>query len=141
MKSSDSLSLISPALVKAQGAFTIVDRTKRGHNNSYSYAPLDQYIVLLLHRSGQWITSDWLPIPAPPGNRLTNVAQEMGMAVTYAKRYALCAFLGLSTADEDTDAATPQQKKGNDKPQQPQQKEQTYHTTGTVNGTDGGQDW
>jgi len=38
-----------------------------------------------------------------PGNANNN-AQNMGMALTYAKRYALCMALGLTITDEDTDA-------------------------------------
>lgn len=50
----------------------------------------------LLHSSGQNISSDYpLPKDATP--------QQMGSAITYAKRYALCAMLGL-VADEDEDA-------------------------------------
>lgn len=37
-----------------------------------------------------------------PAN-LTGKPQEIGSAITYAKRYALCAMLGLIVADEDDD--------------------------------------
>lgn len=33
----------------------------------------------------------------------TNSAQQAGVALTYAKRYALCAAFGIVTAEEDTD--------------------------------------
>ena len=36
----------------------------------------------------------------------TNAAQNLGASITYMKRYALCAILGIS-ADEDTDAVLP----------------------------------
>ncbi len=53
----------------------------------------------LLHVSGQWIECEY-PVCA------THVDQQrMGSALTYAKRYALCALLGVA-ADEDNDGAT-----------------------------------
>lgn len=86
----------------------------------------DDYSVntMLLHSSGQWISSR-LRMPVN-----TNVAdaQTIGAAITYAKRYAFCAILGI-VADDDNDAneacgnlftkqqAQPQQKR---QPQQPQ---------------------
>ncbi len=53
----------------------------------------------LVHASGQWIECEY-PVCA------INVDhQRMGSALTYAKRYALCALLGVA-ADEDNDGAT-----------------------------------
>jgi hypothetical protein len=53
----------------------------------------------LLHVSGQWIECEY-PVCA------THIDQQrMGSALTYAKRYALCALLGVA-ADEDNDGAT-----------------------------------
>jgi hypothetical protein len=46
--------------------------------------------------SGETITGDY-PIPS------TN-PQTMGGAITYARRYALCAVLGIAPADDDDDA-------------------------------------
>ena len=51
----------------------------------------------LRHRSGQSIDGDY---PLPSGN-----PQTMGGAITYARRYALCAVLGLAPAEDDDDAA------------------------------------
>lgn len=45
------------------------------------------------------------PLPAliktKSGNDAQNVAQQMGSAYTYAKRYAMCAALGIVTGDDD----------------------------------------
>ncbi len=50
----------------------------------------------LLHASGQWIVSEYpLPMTAKP--------QELGSALTYARRYSLSAIAGIA-ADEDDDA-------------------------------------
>ena len=51
----------------------------------------------LRHLSGQSIDGDY---PLPSGN-----PQTMGGAITYARRYALCAVLGLAPAEDDDDAA------------------------------------
>lgn len=53
-------------------------------------------ITTLLHSSGEWIGGVY-PIKAKD-----NSAQALGGAITYARRYALGAMLGL-TADEDDD--------------------------------------
>jgi len=48
------------------------------------------------HPSGEFVTGDY---PLPSGN-----PQTMGGAITYARRYALCAVLGLAPAEDDADA-------------------------------------
>ena len=50
----------------------------------------------LLHTSGQWIASEH---PLPMAGR----PQEIGSALTYARRYSLSALIGIA-ADEDDDA-------------------------------------
>jgi hypothetical protein len=57
----------------------------------------------LLHTSGQWIASEH---PLPMSGR----PQEIGSALTYARRYSLSALIGIA-ADEDDDANAAQ--KGN----------------------------
>lgn len=53
-------------------------------------------VTRLLHSSGQWISGEYL-LPA-------NVSpQQLGSALTYAKRYSLAAIVGISS-DEDDDA-------------------------------------
>lgn len=54
--------------------------------------------TMLVHISGEWIESDSItmrPTKSDP--------QGIGSATTYARRYGLCAFLGLSTGDVDDD--------------------------------------
>ncbi len=51
----------------------------------------------LLHTSGEWMESEPYSLMASSA-----IAQEIGSATTYAKRYSLSAFLGLG-ADEDDD--------------------------------------
>lgn len=53
--------------------------------------------TLLMHSSGEWIESDPLVLKADKAT-----AQGAGSAITYARRYALAAVLGLAS-DEDDD--------------------------------------
>jgi hypothetical protein len=54
-----------------------------------------------LHRSGQYVTS--APIRLPVGD----TAQATGSAISYGRRYALMAVLGLATEDDDGASAAP----------------------------------
>lgn len=57
--------------------------------------------TLLLHTSGEWLSSDLLVTPIKP-----NDPQAAGSALTYARRYALSALLGIcSEEDDDAEAA------------------------------------
>ena len=67
----------------------------------------------LIHaESGEWISSTTV-IPLPK-----NDPQGMGSAITYARRYSLCAMLGIVTEDDDANAACghPQNSKPQRKP-------------------------
>jgi hypothetical protein len=138
---------IAAALAKAQGAFSNPERnkmvrvaTRAGATYTFTYATLDaimdmvrgplsanglavshvlvsdesgwRCITRLLHSSGQSIEC---PVPVLVDQDAN--AQGWGSAITYAKRYGLCALLAI-TADEDDDgnaasanAATEQAKK------------------------------
>lgn len=52
--------------------------------------------TLLVHESGEWIESDPLVLKADKAT-----AQGAGSAITYARRYALSALLGISSEDDD----------------------------------------
>jgi hypothetical protein len=54
-------------------------------------------ITTLIHSSGQWLRSAW---PITP---VKNDPQGIGSAVTYARRYAYCAIIGVASGDEDDD--------------------------------------
>ena len=55
--------------------------------------------TLLLHTSGEWISSDW------PVCQLseTSAPRRMGAALTYARRYALFTMVGIA-GEDDLDA-------------------------------------
>src|SRR5882757_6299469 len=53
--------------------------------------------TLLAHASGEWISSEWPVCP------LGDTAHRMGAALTYARRYALFALVGIA-GEDDLDA-------------------------------------
>lgn len=116
------------ALSKAQGSFESVkkDRTAKAGSYEYHYADLAQVLdavrkalsenglalvqatnfteggafVLesrLMHTSGQWVAASW-PLPVQANS------QQLGSALTYARRYTASALLGIA-AEEDDDGA------------------------------------
>ena len=155
MKQSESVKGLLESLVKAQAEFTTLPKDKSGYG--YKYTDLDTVITYvrpvlaryslgflqslttidggknaittrLFSSTGEYL-EDTIALPDVQVGK-TNAAQNMGAAITYMKRYALCAVLGISS-DEDVDAAEPHkeqsaprvQTKPNTKPQEqkPQQ--------------------
>jgi ERF superfamily len=55
--------------------------------------------TLLAHASGEWISSDWPVCPISE----TSAPHRMGAALTYARRYALFALVGIA-GEDDLDA-------------------------------------
>src|SRR5437660_10966269 len=55
--------------------------------------------TLLAHASGKWISSDWPVCPISE----TATPHRMGAALTYARRYALFALVGIA-GEDDRDA-------------------------------------
>lgn len=116
-----------PEIVKDQTANV---PTKTGGSYRYSYADLSSITKIalpVLQQHGLVFTSGpdvidgnfvlrWslihvhsaeqrdgaYPLP-PPGQR---TAQEVGGAITYGRRYAFCAVLGITPTDDDDDART-----------------------------------
>lgn len=117
-----ALSAAQPELKAPKKEKTAKVSTKDGGSYSYSYADLgdviecyrgplarhglsvvqpmrvqDGHIVLvtkLIHDSGEWIASEY---PVAPFQR----PQEQGSAITYARRYAVSALLGIAAEDDD----------------------------------------
>lgn len=131
MTQSENVKSLLGALTKAQAEFVTLPKDKTGYG--YKYTDLDTVITTvrpilarhglgfmqslttqdgknalatrLFNAEGEYI-EDTVQLPEIAMAK-TNAAQNMGAAITYMKRYALCALLGISS-DEDTDAATPQ---------------------------------
>ncbi len=69
---------------------------------------LDEYTIepntvgvqtMLMHSSGEWIMSNFfMPVTAGKG---MSPAQAAGSVITYARRYALAAILGIAQTDND----------------------------------------
>lgn len=74
--------------------------------------------TMLMHSSGQYMTSDPLILPAENFSKFN--AQTIGSSITYGRRYSLSAMLGI--ASEDDDDANGQSLK--DDKQQPKQQQQ-----------------
>lgn len=119
---------IFAAVVALQSEINNPKKSKQGHG--YKYAELAQIIELsreplatnglavaqyctaidgqsylvtqMIHSSGQWLRG-YYPLEKA-GMRAVNDAQQMGAAMTYARRYNLAAILGV--AQEDDDAAS-----------------------------------
>jgi hypothetical protein len=66
-------------------------------------SPHDHGVLMqtrLTHKSGEWIEDDGLFVPATKSD-----AQGFGSALTYARRYGLCAMVGIAPEDDDGNAA------------------------------------
>ena len=89
---SDGLNIIRKTLGQHEIATlqsTLVDQT----------AGLIRLKTVLAHSSGEWISSDW---PVCPLDDLAS-PKRMGAALTYARRYALFALVGIA-GEDDLDA-------------------------------------
>jgi len=127
---SDSVGKIAEAIVAVQRTLTTVLKTDQVNAGKlhYRFAPLRAIVDLLrprlaehglaivqlvhvhpeggpvlvselLHTSGEWVRAVH-PLLGP-----MQTAQAMGSAITYARRYSLCALLGVVTDDDDDGAA------------------------------------
>jgi hypothetical protein len=138
---------LAAALVDALPALTVIDKSRRatiekksGGSFSYEYADVADIVratrpilaehgivaltpvhdhgtglactVVFLHSSGERM--DFGPFPFPHGND----ARATGSMVTYHRRYALVAALGMAVGDEDDDgaAAVPRSNSGPTEP-------------------------
>jgi hypothetical protein len=59
-----------------------------------------ELVTMLLHSSGQWISSRY---PIKP---VKDDPQGMGSAITYGRRYSLMALVGIAPEDDDGNAAS-----------------------------------
>ena len=130
METSTDIGELAGALAKAQAGLgkLVASKTANAGTYTYAYADLGQaleacrgalsehgiavvqepstangqgieMITLLVHSSGQWMRSAPLFMPSKSG------AQDVGSAITYARRYQLLAMVGLAPEDDDGAAA------------------------------------
>jgi len=130
MKTSETLTKIAPALVKALSEMTGAAKDSKNPHFKNSYASLEAVIdaarpvlasnglafmqglgeyvngamtvsTRVIHESGEWIESDFqMPVGKPD-------PQGTASASTYARRYSLMSILGLPAVDDDGEAAMP----------------------------------
>jgi hypothetical protein len=149
MRSSDTLTKISPALVKAINA---IEGVKKGADNPFfksKYANLESVIeaahgalsanglavmqgpgpmdgncitltTRLVHESGEWIETDF----SLPAGKMD--PQAAGSAITYARRYSLMAMLNMPAVDDDGEASMPR----TTKPGEPKNPNVSVHPEG-----------
>lgn len=123
---SESIGALAAALAKAQGAIkpAVFDKEVNTNTYKFKYATLATLwdtardalainglavtqttdidsggnillVTTLLHASGEWIGGVY------PVRAKDNMPQTLGSAITYARRYALSAILGLVSDDDD----------------------------------------
>jgi len=123
MKTSESLNELADALAKAQGVMETAKKTSTNPFFKSQYADLasvweacrkplsdnglsilqtledGKVETILLHTSGQYVSSV-LAFTAKD-----QTSQSIGSAITYARRYALSAMVGICPDDDDAEAA------------------------------------
>ena len=129
MNSSASIKELATALAKVQGQLTFAKKDSKNPFFKSNYADLESvwdacrdllaehglsvmqfpgvYVegnmvltTILAHESGEWIVQDMsLPVSKPD-------AQGAGSAITYMRRYALAAVIGVVQADDDANEAS-----------------------------------
>jgi len=165
MNHSEQINELAAAFAKAQASLPAVPKRGHGQVGQArtTYATLDDVIdtvrgplsenglsftqmldnsedgptltTMLLHESGQWIVSS-TPIDAMDGNRGTNAMQAFGSTLTYLKRYALSAMLGVTTGEDDDGASAHAPRKRTQHQAKPAQRDQEKRMTETEGGED-----
>ena len=124
MNRSESIKELAVALAKAQGAMAAAAKDGTNPHYRYRYATLGAIWeaareplsanglavtqspavsqgsvtieTLLMHASGEWVSNSLtLPCPKPE-------AQAVGAAITYGRKYALAAIVGVAPEDEES---------------------------------------
>lgn len=121
METSQQINEIAKALSEFQSNLPKIEKDANVNLGSYSfsYAPLETIIqaikpllkqtglsflhvmndsileCIILHSSGQCINTGGIAI------KMSNKMQDMGSSMTYARRYTLCAALGIVAEDDD----------------------------------------
>ncbi len=126
MNKSEPIAALAAALSEFQGECANAFKGKDGHG--YKYADLASIIdltksalkahglsvvqmpcnaadgfvgmeTMLMHSSGEWLSQSFEM--AVPENKRNSQAQNIGSAVSYARRYSLAACLGIAQTDSD----------------------------------------
>jgi hypothetical protein len=128
MKSSESITNLAAAFVKAQAEMSGAKKSAKNPFFKSNYANLEEVIccvkepfavhglgfmqfpisgegsagveTVILHESGEWISGDFLL------DCVKSDPQGMGSAITYARRYGLQSASGIPSEDDDGNAAS-----------------------------------
>lgn len=134
MKTSESITKIAPALLKAQKKMDTVSKDASNPYYKSKYADINSFLQVavhalnsegivvlqptysdgtshyvettLIHESGEYLSSKPLKLEL---NKID--MQQLGSAITYGRRYQLQALLGMMAADDDGEAAMNRPKK------------------------------
>lgn len=156
MNKSQEINELALALSKLQGEINDVGKNKQGYG--YTYADLGSVLeiarpllakhglsvtqlpqsagekvsveTLLMHSSGQWISST-IEMQVERGKNMS-LAQAVGSVITYARRYSLAAILGIAQVDDD--AALEQPKPEKPKPYTSEPIKPKVEVAGVING-------
>ena len=161
LQMSENINELAKALAAAQGALESAKRDKKNDHFNFKYADLAACLevcreplsknglaviqipshyysatkkinvaTMLCHSSGQYIKGELEIIVTKPD------AQGIGSAITYARRYSLCAMVGIAQDDDDANASCGIEPKQQQQPkqQQPAKAEQPEVITSTHNG-------
>ena len=148
MGKSENIDQLASALAKAQSQLQPVKKTGRNPHLGNEYATLDDIIgssrkpltdnglaytqllqgkngtvkltTMLMHESGQWLSGS-VVIKAGAVKGPINEVQALGRDITYMKRYALAALLGIAAETDDDGNGHQQPKQA--RPAQKQQKQ------------------
>lgn len=125
MQKSDSIKELATAMSKFQGSMEAITKDATNPFFKSKYASLSNIIedtraplskaglsyaqfpsgdseltTILMHTSGEYMAASYQMKPTDPK------PQSVGSAITYARRYALCAILGLQVEDDDGNEAS-----------------------------------
>ena len=161
LQMSENINELAKALAAAQGELESAKRDKKNEHFNFKYADLAACLevcreplsknglaviqvpshydsatkkinvaTMLCHSSGQYIKGELEIIVTKPD------AQGIGSAITYARRYSLCAMVGIAQDDDDANASCGIEPKQQQQPkqQQPAKAEQPEVITSTHNG-------
>ena len=133
IRMSPEISELAEALSKAQGAIRGASKDAKNPHFDQQYATLYSCLnacrepleknglsiiqipvrkdaevgleTMLMHKSGQWIAGRFGATPVSRGDKPVS-PQDIGSALTYLRRQALTAFLGIAQADDDALSAS-----------------------------------
>lgn len=104
----DIIKIVRPLLNEHN--FVLIQKTQTQQSDQFTSIGI---VTELIHVSGEKITSDPFIVPLQ-SEKGKSLAQTAGSILTYAKRYSLCALLGIATGDDtDGNYGMNQQQQGN----------------------------